>query len=98
MAPPTNPGPKPHQNPRPHTGTMSVPAAFLIASASARGIADAIWDAVAAPAASTAATDMFSIRLDISFLPCFAIRPTGMAYRDAPSGTCRRYGTEMRPV
>src|SRR5216684_1021297 len=67
MAPPRNPAPKPQPNPRPHTFSTSVPVAFLIASASANGVADATLEAATTPAASTAATDMFSIRLDIGF-------------------------------
>src|SRR5215831_1743281 len=68
MAPPRNPAPKPQPNPLPHTFSTSVPAAFLIASASAKGAADAALEAATTPIASTAATDMFSIRLDIGSL------------------------------
>src|SRR5713101_10134950 len=74
MAPPRNPAPKPQPNPRPHTFSTSVPVAFLIASASANGVADATLEAATTPAASTAATDMFSIRLDIGFLRFFGPR------------------------
>src|SRR5262249_17342407 len=71
MAPPRNPAPKPQPNPRPHTLSTSVPFAFLMASASANGIADATLEAATKPAASTATTDMFSIRVDIGFLHFF---------------------------
>src|SRR5262245_17475894 len=68
MAPPRKPAPKPQPNPLPHTVTTSVAVAFLIASALANGVAQAALEAAAIPTASTAATDMFSIRLDIGFL------------------------------
>src|SRR5258708_37380082 len=74
MAPPRNPAPKPQPNPLPHTFSTSVPVAFLIASASATGAADATLEAATTPAASTAATDMFSIRLDIGVLRSFGLR------------------------
>src|SRR5262249_7535035 len=97
MAPPRNPAPKPQPNPRPHTFSTSVPAAFLIASASANGAADATLEAATTPAASTAATDMFSIRLDIGFL-----RFSGLRYQYAVKthrtaiSFLRRYATEIR--
>src|SRR5437660_660133 len=94
MAPPRNPAPKPQPNPRPHTFSTSVPAAFLIASASANGAADATLEAATTPAASTAATDMFSIRLDIGFLRFFR---AGCPKRCRPTMSfVRRYATEIR--
>src|SRR6266849_1064665 len=75
MAPPSNPAPKPQPNPLPHTFSTSVAVAFLIASASANGVADATLEAAVTPTASTAATDMFSIRLDIGFLRFLGRRP-----------------------
>src|SRR5262249_34535998 len=75
MAPPRNPAPKPQPNPRPQTFSTSVPVAFLIVSASANGMADVTLEAATKPAASTAATDMFSIRVDIGFLRFFRPRP-----------------------
>src|SRR5713101_5877980 len=86
MAPPSNPAPKPQPNPLPHTFSTSVAVAFLIASASASGVADATLEAATTPAASTAATDMFSIRLDIGFLRFFGPRHrfTRIVYRRPP--------------
>src|SRR5260370_9956321 len=87
-APPRNPAPKPNTKPRPHTCDTSVPAAFLIASASANGMADATLEAATKPAASTAATDMFSIRLDIGFLRFF--RASASVHRIAEAHTATR--------
>src|SRR5260370_41096537 len=94
MAPPRNPAPKPQPNPRPHTFSTSVPVAFLIARASANGAADATLKAATTPAASTAATDMFSIRLDIGFLRFF--RASASAHRSVyrHPAHCAR---DMRP-
>src|SRR6266849_7829997 len=97
MAPPRNPAPKPQPNPLPHTVTTSVAVAFLIASASAKGVAHAVLEAAAIPAASTAATDMFSIRLDIGFLRFFRASASVYANRiPAPTSLCGRYATEIR--
>src|SRR6266446_1117345 len=94
MAPPRNPAPKPQPNPRPHTFSTSVPVVFVIASASANGIADATLEAATKPAASTAATDMFSIRVDIGFLRFFRAQTRNL-YRPATSFV-RKYATEIR--
>ena len=69
MAPPSNPAPKPQPNPLPHrTACTLVSVVFVIASASANGVADPTLGAATTPAVSMAANDMFSIRLDIGFL------------------------------
>src|SRR6266478_6221653 len=97
MAPPRNPAPKPQPNPRPHTFSTSVPVAFLIASASANGVADATLEAATTPAASTAATDMFSIRLDIGFLRFFQASASVHRSAEAHTATPPDSARDMRP-
>src|SRR5580693_1380575 len=70
MAPPSNPAPRPQPKPplRHCTVSMALPAAFLIASASATGVADATFEPVARLAATKAAAERVSNRFDIDLL------------------------------